>query len=131
MLQVEDDGLRVYLGNFGLGRVLNTSRVFGATTMRAGTPGFQAPEQLRGKDIVTSCDVYAFRAVLTELFGGKPIWENVAPYMLVYLVAHQGNFPEFDHLSYAVQGIVSLCLCPKTEQATSATLLQRLCVLQC
>ena len=28
----------------GLGRVLNASRAFGATTMHAGTPGFQAPE---------------------------------------------------------------------------------------
>ena len=40
--------------------------------LQAGTPGFQAPEQLKAETVDQLCDVYAFGVVLIELFGGKP-----------------------------------------------------------
>ena len=64
----------MYLGDFGLGKVPTGSRVFGKSTMQAGTPAFQSPEQLRGEDLSRSCDVYAFGAVLIEVLGKKSVW---------------------------------------------------------
>jgi hypothetical protein len=37
-----------------------------------GTPGFMAPEQLRGKTVTERCDVYALGATLYHLLGRKP-----------------------------------------------------------
>ena len=37
-----------------------------------GTPGFMAPEQLRGKPVNERCDVYALGATLYHLLGRKP-----------------------------------------------------------
>ena len=59
------------MADFGL---LNDCDLVGSTTMRAGTPGFQAPEQLQGKSISSKCDVYSLGGVITELFGEVPLW---------------------------------------------------------
>ena len=37
--------------------------------MTSGTPGFQAPEQLRAEKLDELCDVYAVGAVVVELFA--------------------------------------------------------------
>ena len=36
------------------------------TTMQAGTPAFQSPEQLKGKAIGVSTDVYALACIIVE-----------------------------------------------------------------
>ena len=71
--EVEEGSLRTYLGDFGLGKTITTSRVFGLTTMQSG---FQAPEQLEGKTVDVYCDVYALGTVITELVALQPIWES-------------------------------------------------------
>ena len=50
--------------------------------MQSGTPGFQAPEQLRAEPIDVGADVYAFGALLIELFGETPIWGGLTPYQI-------------------------------------------------
>lgn len=42
--------------------------------MRAGTPSFQAPEQLRGENLTEKCDVYTLGGAITELSGERPVW---------------------------------------------------------
>ena len=75
-VQVEDHTLHVFLADFGLGKIMTTTRVFGTATMSAGTPGFQSPEQLKGEGLGTSSDVYAMGGVLMELFGeNAPVGE--------------------------------------------------------
>ena len=69
--------------------------MFGNSTMQAGTPGFQSPEQLRGEELSTSSDVYALGAVLTELFGMQPIWKGLTSHSIIYNVAHAGNMPNY------------------------------------
>jgi len=64
-----------------------------------------------------SCDVYALGAVLTELFGMKPIWEEQTNCSIIYLVAHQGQMPN----PADVQAIVNLCLCPLCTRPSAAT----------
>ena len=49
----------MYLADFGLAKVLTESGTTTSSTRMAGTPGFQAPEQLQGGKLSPKCDVYA------------------------------------------------------------------------
>ena len=52
------------LADFGLSRVISSSHLLGTKTIQSGTPGFQAPEQLRAEAIDVGADVYAFGALI-------------------------------------------------------------------
>ena len=103
------------------------TRMFGNSTMQAGTPGFQSPEQLRGEDLSIGCDVYALGAVLTEFFGMQPIWKKQTSHSIIYNVAHLGNMPNCEHLPVDIQRIVKVCLCPTPARASAASVLEMLC----
>lgn len=45
-IQVEDGINHVFLADFGLGRLLSETRVFGTVTKITGAPGFQVPDKL-------------------------------------------------------------------------------------
>ena len=111
-MQVEDGTFHVYVSDFGLGKVLGESRALGTATKVAGTPGFQAPEKLRGESLSTSADVYSLGGVLTELFGGQPLYSKMDAHTIIYQVAVQHIMPPFDHLDTPIKDIVSRCLCP-------------------
>ncbi len=53
------------------------STVIGTKTMMAGSPGYQAPEQLRAQSIGPHCDCYAFGCVIIVIFD-RPKSVNVA-----------------------------------------------------
>ncbi len=55
-------------GLAGLEEDLKTSRV------RAGTPAYMAPEQLRGLGVTAQSDIYAVGLLLFEIFTGKPVF---------------------------------------------------------
>ena len=129
-MQVEDATLHTYLADFGLGKILTTNRIMGTATKAAGTPGFQSPEQLNNEGISTLCDVYALGAVLTELFGGKPIWPNMDCNAIILRVAIKKEIPNITHLPASIQSIVKCCLCPVQQRATSAAALGRICELE-
>ena len=87
----------MFIADFGLGKVMTTTRVFGTATKLAGTPAFQSPEQLMGEDMTISTDVYALGV---ELFRGKPIWET---YAIMCQVSVKGIMPKTDHLPPSIQ----------------------------
>ena len=64
--------MHVYLADFGLAKVVTESGTTTSSTLIGGTPGFQAPEQLKGGKLTPKCDIYALGGVITELFGGEP-----------------------------------------------------------
>ncbi len=63
---------RVRITDFGLAGVADE---FEAHDLRAGTPAYQAPEQLAGEEVSTASDIYALGLVLYELYTGKKAFE--------------------------------------------------------
>lgn len=59
---------KVRLADFGLAAA---AQDLSATDVRAGTPAYQAPEQLRGESVGVRSDLFALGLVLYELFTGK------------------------------------------------------------
>ena len=70
-----DDGGRVKLLDFGIAKLLGDgeSAIAGSSQsiVRALTPDYAAPEQLRGESVNTSTDVYALGVLLYELLTGE------------------------------------------------------------
>ena len=59
----------MYLADFGLAHAITSTRAIGTRTIQSGTPGIQAPEQLKDQQVDEKAD--AFGGVLVELFGEK------------------------------------------------------------
>ena len=125
-LQVEDGTRHVFVADFGLGKFLGETRSLCTATKLAGTPGFQAPEKLRGETLTTGVDVYAFGGVLTEPFGARPLYPKMDAHAIMYQVVIEKIMPKYDDLPDPVQTIVRKCLCPAEERANMVHILRML-----
>jgi serine/threonine-protein kinase len=76
----------VYVIDWGIARVLSTRRTSQvvipvdtltpegtAAGVMLGTPGFMAPEQMKGYDVGPAADVYSLGAILFEILAGVPL----------------------------------------------------------
>ena len=112
--------MHAFLADFGLSKVLNDCNLADSTTMKAGTPGFQAPKQLQGKGISTKSDVYALGGVITELYGEKPLWPKTSHHAIMFSVGVQGIFPSLSHLPPPIQVIVNMCFTTVDKRASAS-----------
>ena len=124
--QVQRSNNHVFLADFGLSQGITSSRVLGTKTMQSGTPGFQAPEQLKAEVIDAGADVYAFGSLLIELFGEKAVWEGLNPYQIIVKVVIEGEVPDHSHLHPSIRSICHECLKPKEHRSRMTTVLKAL-----
>ena len=66
-----DEASRVYLADFGIAKILESSGGLTASGMITGTPQYMAPEQATGLKIGPRADVYALGIVAYEMFTGR------------------------------------------------------------
>ncbi|MFO0550401.1 MAG: protein kinase [Polyangiaceae bacterium] len=74
----------IKLVDFGIARIGAAPVAFTRTGMVVGTPGYMAPEQVRGDtDVDVRCDVFALGCVLFECLTGKPAYTGESPLALL------------------------------------------------
>jgi eukaryotic-like serine/threonine-protein kinase len=113
---VTTDG-RVKILDFGLAKTATLSESAAASTLGhmtaphvvLGTPGYMAPEQVRGEAVDHRADIFAFGCVLYELLGGQPAFRGATT--LEVLSAILRDTPaRLGEMSPALTRIVERCL---------------------
>ena len=66
-----DEAARVYLADFGIAKILESSGGLTASGMITGTPQYMAPEQATGAKVGRQADIYALGIVAYEMFSGR------------------------------------------------------------
>lgn len=117
----------VFLADFGLGKVLGCIER-GRTTMVAGTPAFQPPEQLKNESCGVSSDTYALACIIVEIFGGRPVWEGLPSHTIILKVAG-GTYPSVSHLSPEIAAIAEMGFVQMNQRASAVSILKELCKL--
>jgi tetratricopeptide (TPR) repeat protein len=76
LVEQRPDGPHAYLTDFGVARRLQERSRLTRTGMVVGTPGYLAPEALRGEGAGPGVDIYALGCVLFEALTGAPPFER-------------------------------------------------------
>jgi serine/threonine-protein kinase len=114
-----DDGAIKVL-DFGLARTTSSS---GPTVTRltvtgsvVGTPGYMAPEQLRGEPVDARADVFSFGVLMYELATGRhPFGGGDAGSMLAALLEGQTPMPGAPLVTPEIDVVIRRCLRPRAE----------------
>jgi serine/threonine protein kinase len=115
MLERNGERLNVSIMDFGLARLHEADSTLLGTGMIAGTPGYMAPELLRGQRPTKATDIYALGVVLHQvLTGGRPIESEMGLSVSPRPALRSVHAPA--QLVQAVEGFLS----PDPERRTSA-----------
>jgi tetratricopeptide (TPR) repeat protein len=88
------DVTKVKVLDFGIVRVAKTATEFTRTGMMLGTPGFMAPEQVRGmKDVDARADVFALGCVLYRCLTGRAPFASDDPIAVLTRVLFEEVLP--------------------------------------
>ncbi|MFO0906535.1 MAG: protein kinase [Pirellulales bacterium] len=72
-----DEAGRPHVADFGLARLVDSHDRLTQTGAALGTPGYMAPEQIRGeRTLTTAADVYSLGAILFVCLTGKPPFQS-------------------------------------------------------
>ncbi|MFF8643550.1 serine/threonine-protein kinase [Streptomyces sp. NPDC015345] len=114
------DGPRVI--DFGIARALETVTDGGLTRTGAlvGSPGFMAPEQVRGDRITPACDVFCLGSVLAYAASGALPFgtANSGVHALMFRIAQED--PDLSGLPENLAELIALCL--RKDPASRPTL---------
>ncbi|MFD5100895.1 serine/threonine-protein kinase [Streptomyces albidochromogenes] len=105
------DGPRVI--DFGIARALETVTDAAALTRTGalvGSPGFMAPEQVRGERITAACDVFCLGSVLAYAATGRLPFgtSDSGVHALMYRIATES--PTLDGIPEGLQDLIGSCL---------------------
>ena len=113
------------LTDFGLAKLLSNTSAVGTKTMLAGSPGYQAPEQLRAESLGPLTDVYSFGGVMTVCMQKQVLWPGLNCYQIMQKVT-SGTKPNIDKIPVSLRYIADRCFDPATSRLDSSTVLQKL-----
>ena len=102
---------------------MSATTIIGTKTMAAGTPGFQAPEQLKAESIGIHCDVYAFGCVITTTLQERVLWPGLGPFQILCKVTVANEKPDMSGLSAEFLSIVDKCLTCVQNRSSSKQVL--------
>ncbi|MHC0429423.1 serine/threonine-protein kinase [Streptomyces sp. O3] len=115
------DGPRVI--DFGIARALETATAGGLTHTGAliGSPGFMAPEQIRGDRVTPACDVFCLGSLLAYAGTGKLPFgaDNSGVHVQLFRIAQEP--PDLTGLPESLQDLVTACLAKKPSARPSLT----------
>ncbi len=102
---MRDEAGTIKLTDFGIARVIGVS---GGTTAGkfVGTPAYMSPEQVLGKALGTTSDIYSFGVVLYEMLTGKVPFESSNPLDVMRKHVYEDPLPPKE-LNHDVPGIFS------------------------
>jgi serine/threonine protein kinase len=70
-IMIRDDDGRVMLLDFGIAKPMDSNTMLTRVGTYLGTPGYSAPEQIKGLDIDHRADIFPLGVILYELITGK------------------------------------------------------------
>jgi len=79
-----DEWDNIYMMDFGLAKMLASSKHLTATGAVLGTPTYMAPEQWRAEPVDARTDVYALGAMTYEMATGRVPFDSDTPFSLMY-----------------------------------------------
>jgi serine/threonine-protein kinase len=113
---------RVRITDFGLAGLAETIE---GGEIRAGTPAYQAPEQLAGQAVSRASDIYALGLVLYELFTGKPPFEASSAVEMLEMqsgTSRPSMTSLVEGLEDSIERIVQRCLEPDPDSRPPSAL---------
>jgi serine/threonine protein kinase len=78
------DGQRALLTDFGLSKLLGSSRRLTAPGRMVGTAQYLSPEQIRGQDVTPRADVYALGCVIFEALTASSPFDGESDFVMMY-----------------------------------------------
>jgi len=114
---------RVKITDFGLAKYLGHDASTGLMKTACGTPGYVAPEILKGMKYTESIDIWSLGVILFILLCGYPPFADEVSSVL-YTKIRQGSYtfesPYWDEVSKEAKNLVSRMLTVKPENRISA-----------
>ncbi|MFD0338512.1 serine/threonine-protein kinase [Streptomyces sp. NPDC127117] len=105
------DGPRLI--DFGIAHAIGATASLTSTGVSVGSPGYMAPEQIRGVDISGAADVFSLGAVLAYAATGTAPFLGDSSAVLLYKVVHEE--PELGELEGDLRELVAGCLAKEPE----------------
>lgn len=100
------DGPRLI--DFGIARAIDATASLTSTGVSVGSPGYMAPEQIRGLEISGAADIFSLGAVLAYAATGAAPFLGDSSAVLLYKVVHEE--PELGDLEGGLRDIIGACL---------------------
>ncbi|MER6017739.1 protein kinase domain-containing protein [Streptomyces anulatus] len=123
-IMITIDGPKVI--DFGIVRALDSPTHGGLTSsgVIVGSPGFMAPEQVRGERLTAACDIFSLGSVLAFAACGRLPFDSpgARPHALMYRVVHEE--PDLDGIPEPLLPLIRDCLAKEPAARSSLTTLR-------